>query len=242
MPKIVKPLSDKEISNAKPKEKEYPLNDGEGLNLLVKPDGIKLWVFRYTSPTQNKRRKTSFGTYPKISLKDARTKKLEFQDLIKQGIDPIDDKREEKAEIQLQKKSNFINVVNLWFQSQRSHISDSTYKKKRALFDVTVIPVLKNKSIAYIKHDELVQIIKLKAIQTPETAKRLLGYFHDLWQFACTHGYCELNIVPNIHAKSVLPKIVKKNYACITDPLVSDEVNRNHYTGTITVDVSKIIA
>lgn len=230
MPKIVKPLNDKEIKNAKPKDKEYPLNDGEGLYLLIKPDGIKLWIFRYTNPSTKQRRKTSFGTYPKITLADARKKRLELQNLIKQNIDPIDSKREEKAEIKLQKESNFINVVDLWFKSQESHIVHSTYKKKRALFDTTVIPILKNKSIAEIKHDELVQIIKLKAIQTPETAKRLLGYFHDLWQFACTHGYCEHNIVPNIHAKSVLPKIVKKNYACITDPLILKQLVNSIYT------------
>ena len=230
MPKIAKPLSDREIKNAKPKDAEYYLTDGNGLSLLIKTDGSNQWIFRYTSPTQNKRRKTSFGTYPKVSLADARGKCTEFNKLIFDGIDPIDDKREDKALQKIIQESDFTNVVNLWFQSQESHIVHSTYKKKRALFDTTVIPVLKHKSIADIKHDELVQIIKLKAIQTPETAKRLLGYFHDLWQFACTHGYCEHNIVPNIHAKSVLPKIVKKNYACITDPSILKQLVNSIYT------------
>ena len=89
MPKIVKPLNDKEIKNAKPKEKEYPLNDVEGLYLLIKPDGIKLWIFRYTNPSSKQRRRTSFGTYPKITLADARKKRLELQNIIKQKIDPI---------------------------------------------------------------------------------------------------------------------------------------------------------
>ena len=220
MPKIVKPLSDKEIGKAKPKEKEYSLSDGDGLHLLIKTDGNKLWIFRYESPSRAKRRKTSFGAYPKITLADARKKRSEFYNLIKQGLDPLDEKRENKATQKLISESNFTNVVNLWFKVQESHIANNTFKKKRALFDTTVIPVLKHKSIAEIKHDELVQIIKLKAIQTPETAKRLLGYFHDLWQFACTHGYCEHNVVPNIHAKSVLPKIAKKHYACITEPQI----------------------
>ncbi|MCD8478006.1 MAG: integrase arm-type DNA-binding domain-containing protein [Sulfurospirillum sp.] len=192
MPRIAKPLNDKQVNNAKPKEKAYTLADGQGLHILITPDGRKAWEFIFMSPTLQKRRKSTFGTYPNVTLANARAKRDEWQNLIKQGIDPIDNKREEKAEIKLQIESNFINVVDLWFQSQESHIVHSTYKKKRALFDTTVIPVLKNKSIADIKHDELVQIIKLKAIQTPETAKRLLGYFHDLWQFACTHGYCEL--------------------------------------------------
>ena len=229
MPRIAKPLNDNQVKKAKPKEKAYTLADGQGLQILITPDGRKAWEFIYLSPTLHKRRKSTFGTYPNVTLANARAKRDEWQNLIKQDIDPIDNKREEKAEIKLQKESNFINVVDLWFQSQESRIVHSTFKKKKALFDTTVIPVLKHKSIAEIKHDELVQIIKLKAIQTPETAKRLLGYFHDLWQFACTHGYCEHNIVPNIHAKSVLPKIVKKNYACITDPTILKQLVNSIY-------------
>ena len=230
MPRMVTPLTDKQVNSAKPKEKAYTLADGQGLQILITPDGRKAWEMIFLSPTLSKRRKSTFGVYPTVSLKDARTKRDQYHNLIKQGIDPIDTKREEKAQTQLTKESNFENVVDLWFQSQESRIVHSTYKKKRALFDITVIPILKHKSIADIKHDELVQIIKLKAIQTPETAKRLLGYFHDLWQFACTHGFCELNIVPNIHAKSVLPKIVKKNYACITEPIILKQLVNSIYS------------
>jgi len=217
MPKVVKPLSDKAISNAKPTNKEYPLNDGEGLNLLIKPDGTKQWVFRYTSPTQNKRRKTSFGTYPKTTLKDARTKKLEFQDLIKQGTDPIDDKREEKAEIKLQIESDFKNVVTLWLNSQKPRLAESTYTKKKTLFNNDVLPHFKGRTIDTIEHAELIKVIQLKAIQAPETSRRLLTYFNDLWQFACSNGYCKFNIVANIHRKSTLPTVKRKHYPKITD-------------------------
>ena len=229
MPTITK-LTELTIKNAKPKVKEYPLNDGDGMHLLIKPDGTKQWVFRYHSSSQNKRRKTTFGSYPSVSLAAARKKRDEFLSIIGNGKDPVDAKRKAKAEEQLQKESNFTNVVELWFKSQESRIAENTYKKKRALFYITVVPALKDKSIADIRHDELVQIVKIKAIQTPETAKRLLGYFHDLWQFACTHGYCDFNIVTNIHAKSVLPKIEKKHYACITDTLILKQLVNSIYT------------
>ena len=194
MPRTVKPLTDKQVNNAKPREKAYTFPDGNGLQLLIAPDGRKSWELIYLSPKLHKRRKTSFGAYPYVTLADARAKRDEYHTLIKEGIDPIDDKREEKAEVKLQKESDFSNVVDLWFQSQESHIVHSTYKKKRALFDTTVIPVLKHKSIAEIKHDELVQIIKIKAIQTPETAKRekLIGDLkkEDIKFIATGHGEC----------------------------------------------------
>ena len=60
-------LQNTQIKSVKPKEKNFTLSDGEGLHLLVKTNGSKLWEFKYNSPTTGKRRKTSFGTYPIVS-------------------------------------------------------------------------------------------------------------------------------------------------------------------------------
>ena len=60
-------LQDIQIKKAKPQEKEYFLNDGGGLRLLVKENGSKVWQFRYTLNGQ--RKKTSFKTYPTVTLK-----------------------------------------------------------------------------------------------------------------------------------------------------------------------------
>ena len=230
MPRVVTPLNHLQITKAKAKEKAYTLSDGQGLQLLIVPDGRKSWEFVYTSPLLHKRRKASFGVFPYVTLEKVRQKRLEWQKFIQDGIDPLETKKEAIAKNQKSVESDFENVVRLWFESQKTQLQVNTLTKKCNLFNSAVIPVLKHKSIADIQHDELVQIIKLKAIQTPETAKRLLGYFHDLWQFACTHGYCELNVVPNIHAKSVLPKIVKKHYACITDPSILKQLVNSIYS------------
>ena len=110
MPKIATPLSNAEIKNAKPKSKSYSLSDGRGLSLSVKPDGIKAWQFLFTSPTVYKRRKTSFKTYPAVSLIQARQKRDECLDLINQGIDPIDHKREERTEDIIKAKDRFSTI------------------------------------------------------------------------------------------------------------------------------------
>ena len=229
MPKISKPLSDKEITNAKPKEKEYLLNDGEGLSVLIKTDGAKQWVFRYTSPTQNKRRKTSFGTYPKVSLAHARKKRNELHDLIKQGIDPIDDKREEKAEIKHVMESSFSNVVNQWLNAQESRLGKDTFKRKKALFENFVIPVFRDRNIADITHKELTTILEVKAQQHAETARRLFANFDDLWRYACSREYCQTNITANIHRRSALPMPKIKHYPKITNPIILKELIKSIY-------------
>ena len=96
MPKVITPLNDKKIKEAKPKDKTYTLPDGKGLQLLIKTSGSKLWEFFFTSPITQKRRKTSFGTYPTVSLKNARIKRDEALENIVNGIDPIELKVEIK--------------------------------------------------------------------------------------------------------------------------------------------------
>ena len=62
------PLSALEVEKAKPKSKEYSLNDGNNLGLRIKPSGTKSWIFNYYHPITKKRLNLSIGTYPSITL------------------------------------------------------------------------------------------------------------------------------------------------------------------------------
>ena len=76
MARQTKPLSVKEIESAKPKEADYVLYDGDGLELLIKSSGSKIWQFRYIRPVTKKRAKKSIGSYPSVTLADARNYRL----------------------------------------------------------------------------------------------------------------------------------------------------------------------
>lgn len=64
------PLSDIKIRSLKPREKQYKASDFEGLYVLVKPTGSKLWQLKYRH--NGKERLLSLGVYPAISLAQAR--------------------------------------------------------------------------------------------------------------------------------------------------------------------------
>ena len=70
-------LSDTKIRNAKQADKEYTIADGAGLSVLVRPNGTKLWLYRFGG----KRKKMSFGTFPTVGLKAAREKRHEAKKL-----------------------------------------------------------------------------------------------------------------------------------------------------------------
>lgn len=63
-------LTELRVKNARPAEKIYKLNDGEGLYLVVKPTGYKVWRFRYT--LNGIKKEITIGPYPVISLTEAR--------------------------------------------------------------------------------------------------------------------------------------------------------------------------
>lgn len=81
-------LTVKAVENAKPKDKEYLLPDGGGLNLRVRPTGGKSWVFRYRRPFDNMQSKLIVGALRDMSLKEARDKASSYRKLLDEGIDP----------------------------------------------------------------------------------------------------------------------------------------------------------
>ena len=74
-------LTDPIIKAAKPKEKPYKLSDGDGLVLLIQPNGSKWWRFRYRY--NGKEKLLSFGVYPEVTLKAVRTKQADAKELLK---------------------------------------------------------------------------------------------------------------------------------------------------------------
>jgi hypothetical protein len=81
-------LINTEAKRAKSKEKEFNLNDGDGLALRVKPNGSKLWIFTYYRSYTRIRTSLSFGTYPTITLAEARNRRKSALALLSQDTDP----------------------------------------------------------------------------------------------------------------------------------------------------------
>ena len=84
-------LTDIQIKRAKPQDKPYTLNDGQGLSLLINPDGSKGWRFRFRFA--EKARLMSFGSYGLVSLAEAREKREIARKQVANGIDPVEERK-----------------------------------------------------------------------------------------------------------------------------------------------------
>ena len=123
MVRITKPLTNTEVQQAKPKEKEFNLVDGNGLALRVKPNGSKLWIFNYYRPYTKKRTSLSLGSFPTTTLANARKKRNAAKELLAQNIDPKEH-RDEKSRLDSVVHSNTLeHIAKKWLEVKKSKVS-----------------------------------------------------------------------------------------------------------------------
>jgi hypothetical protein len=115
MARTTKSLTNTEIKQAKPKDKEYNLADGDGLMLRVKPNGSKLWLFNYCRPYTKKRANISFGAYPALTLSDAREKRQDAKAQLAKDIDPKNHRAETNQTQQQALNNTLMKVAAKWF-------------------------------------------------------------------------------------------------------------------------------
>lgn len=105
-------LTDTHCRNAKPRDKLYRLNDFKGLYLEIKPNGVKAWRYRYK--LHGKDSFFSFGDYPSVGLADARQQCEEARKLVKQGINPVQNRQLEKIKRSSDAQNTFEAVAKEW--------------------------------------------------------------------------------------------------------------------------------
>ena len=123
MANTTKPLTNTEVKQAKPKDKEYNLADGGGLALRIKPNGSKYWIFNYTRPYTKKRANIGFGTFPDVSLADARSKRDKARKLLTQNIDPKEQRDDEALKQQLAHSNTLEHIAAQWFEVKQSKVT-----------------------------------------------------------------------------------------------------------------------
>ena len=108
-------LTENSIRKAQILEKQYKIYDGDGMFLLIHPNGSKYWRMKYTFDGKSKL--ASFGVWPGVSLKQARERRHDAKQKIKIGINPVEEKRKNK---QLQQKLTKVKVSNESVQSKKN--------------------------------------------------------------------------------------------------------------------------
>lgn len=214
MPK--KALTDTAIRNAKYNRhgrSKQTLSDSGGLYLELAVSGGKWWRLSYR--IGGKRKTISLGTYPAISLADARSRRDEAKKLIANGIDPSAQRQTEKREAAGRAANSFEAVAREWYDKQARlwvphHASDVLRRMESNLF-----PELGDKPIAAITAPML--LLALRTIEhrgAHDLAHRVLQVASQIFRYGVATGRCERDPAPDL--RGALTPHRKRNQAAVT--------------------------
>ncbi|WP_300000534.1 integrase arm-type DNA-binding domain-containing protein [uncultured Cedecea sp.] len=183
-------LTDTKVRAAKPEAKEYSLVDGDGMFLLVHPNGSKYWRFRFRFG--GKQHLMAFGVYPETSLADARQKREEARKLVAAGVDPREHKRAVKEE-QAKEVITFESVARDWHASNQKWSESHSARVLKSLED-NLFDAIGKRNIADLKTQDLLK--PLKAVEMSgrlEVDARLQQRTTSIMRFAVQSGLIDYN-------------------------------------------------
>ncbi len=153
-------LSDSKIRSAKPKEKLYRLGDSDGLCVEIKPNGKKYWRYRFQ--WLKKTQMMSLGEYPIVGLAEARTKRDEAKSLVASGINPVEEKEnQKKAKHEEYDIRVLFKDVAAEFKKEKLNNRSERYQEafQRAL-DKDILKVIGDKDIKEVTSADVLTIMK----------------------------------------------------------------------------------
>lgn len=202
-------LSDTKIRNSKPKQKSYSLNDGEGLKLIVRPNGSKTWQYRYRYAEREKT--ISFGKYPSVRLIDARDKKIEAQRQLRENIDPSTAKKKEKLLAAFRENNSFYEVAKEWREKNRDSWTLGYDKDTWNRLRNHVFPSLGKRPIGEILPLELLAAIKkIEARGKTDMSHRVLRICSSVYDYAVLTQRSQYNVTAGL--SKALKSHRTKNY------------------------------
>jgi integrase len=227
-------LNDKKVRNAKPGINQAKLFDGDGLFLLITPSGGKWWRFKYRF--DGKEKTLSFGTYPEVSLADAREKRYAARKQVAAGVDPGELRKSSKAAKATVSENSFENVarewhskfIKTWSATHAQHVLERLAKD--------VFPWIGARPIGEIKAPELLTVLRrIESRGALDTAHRVRHTCGQVFRYAVASGRAEHD--PAADLRGALPPVKNDHFAAPTDPKAVAPLLRaiDEYQGSIVV-------
>jgi len=207
MARITRPLTNNEILKAKPREKDFTLHDGDGLFLLVKTTGKKLWRFRYQRPVSGSRTNLSLGSYPALTLAAARQIRDQHLTTLAQGMDPQQQQEQASEQRQIELDSIFSTVAANWFKMKSKSVTEDYAKDIWRSLDKDVFPAIGAIPVQEIKARTIVEALEpIKARGALETVRRLVQRINEIMIYAVNTGLIDANPASGVGMAFEKPK------------------------------------
>lgn len=189
------PLTDTAVRQAKAADKDFSLTDANGLSLFIARSGTKSWHFRFS--WLGKQPRYSLGTYPEITLKEARELRDQARALVAKGIDPRVKRRAEKNLAAAQALNTFEAVANEWHAFKAPRMAAAVRGgsvQARFYLDKDLIPVLGKIPIADVtRADVLTALRRIEKRGALNSARKCRSWLNEIFRYGMVSGYLGLN-------------------------------------------------
>ncbi|MDN8557936.1 tyrosine-type recombinase/integrase [Citrobacter werkmanii] len=183
-------LTDIKVRTTKPSDKPFKLTDGQGMHLLINPNGSKYWRLQYRFG--GKQKVLALGVYPMVSLGEARRKRDEAKKLVSDGIDPSEKKKADK--IEQSEALTFEAVARDWHTACKRKWSDSHSERVLRSLEDNLFSSIGQRKIAELKtKDLLVPVKTVAASGRLEVAARLQQRTTAIMRYAVHNGLIDYN-------------------------------------------------
>ncbi|MDE9545209.1 tyrosine-type recombinase/integrase [Xenorhabdus bovienii] len=196
-------LTARQVETVKPQDKDFKLSDGGGLYLLVKVNGSKYWRLKYR--IAGKEKLLAIGTFPLVTLAEARKKRDEAKKLIAEGIDPNQDKKQKKLAAQGEINNTFESIAREWYEQRKDRWSVGYRTDMMSAFENDVFPYIGHRPITEIKPLELMEVLsRMEKRGATEKLKKVRQRCGEVWRYAIITGRAEYNPAPDL-ASAFIP-------------------------------------
>lgn len=219
-------LTDQAVRAALAIDKPRKLYDTDGLYLLVNPSGSKLWRFKYRYAGVEKL--ISLGSYPEVSLKQARVARAAARQLVAADQDPSAARREAENEM----AHTFESVSRDYLVMRSKKVGPITLKDETWRLNTLLLPDLGRTPISQVKAPALLAVLrKAEARGLTDTVQRAKQMAGRIFRFGIASGLCEHDVAADL--KDAIAIVPAKKHPGLTDPKKVGELLRaiNTYVG-----------
>jgi len=209
-------LTNTAVKSAKCSHKLAKLSDGGGLQLWLMPGSGKYWRFAYRF--DGKQRLLALGTYPRVTLKDARTARDAAKRRLAAGLDPSQQRKLDRLAAVSAATQTFAMLTDEFLAKKvREGKAQSTMNKLEWLLGLAR-PDLGPRPISAISAPEVLAVLRrVEGRGRLETATRLRAVVGEVFRYAIATGKAEND--PTFALRGALTISKTKHRAAIVEPV-----------------------
>jgi integrase len=232
-------LTDVAIRQTRPRAKPRKMRDARGLYLEVRPNGSKLWRYRFRDPQTRKESTLALGEYPETSLIKAREDRDAARKLLKQGIHPVHERRAQKAILVADGANTFEAVAREWLKKRGKEWTPRNQQRIERTLEREAFPLIGPLPIRRVSAAHLLAIMqKIDGKGSPTVAVLFRQWAHRIFNYAIATLKADANPAAGEIRNAITPPATKNHPALTRQDIPALDTALLGYTGERTTVIA----